>query len=175
MYEWLPPGIELLTDISEGDWIAPRLQPLDEGGGRVGLFMPQGFPAYARMLHPAGGRGSGQALRWAEVASRLSTSFHPDVQFRQLAGADSDDHPILGDITPTEGRPPLSTLQSLVTFLGRWTGEDERCVFAMWEGNGTWWKGAHGGGCFNRFDDERDAVLTRSPRLSCTTGIEGIS
>jgi hypothetical protein len=167
VYDWLPPGIDVLTDVSEGDWITRRLLPLREGGGPVGLFMPKGFAAYARILHPAGGRGGAwEVLRWAEVASRLSRPFHPDVAMRELA-TDPDNDPMLGDITPMEGSLPLRTLESLVTLLGRWTAQPERCFFAMWEGNGTWWKGAHGD---DRFDDERDAVLTRSPRLELHSG-----
>jgi hypothetical protein len=171
MYEWLPAGIELLTDTSEAGWIARRLLPLGHGGSRVGLFMPQGFAAYARILHPAGGRGGDlEGLRWAEVASRLSKPFDPDVQFGLLADGEVDNHPTLGDVAPMEGSLPLRLLRSLVTLLEGWTEERQPCCFAMWEGNGTWWKGAHGGGRFNRFDDERDAVLTRTPRFELHAG-----
>lgn len=36
------------------------------------------------------------------------------------------------------------------------------CWFAMWDGNGTWWKGAHGD---DPFDDDRDRVLRNTPRV----------
>ena len=40
----------------------------------------------------------------------------------------------------------------------------------MWDGNGSWWKGAHSdlsseGPTQDPFDDERDAVLRSSPRV----------
>lgn len=164
VYAWLPPGVELLTDTSGGDWIASRLRPWRKDGLRVESFMPPEFAGYARILHPAGGRGGNhQGLPWSEVASRLSRQFHPDVQFSHLVDGEIYEHPALGDVTPSSGSLPLSVLRSLVTFLEGWTASDEPCWFAMWDGNGTWWQGAHGGD--GRFDDERDAVLTRTPRL----------
>jgi hypothetical protein len=160
---WLPTEIELLADTWAADWAISRLRPWEEGGVKVASFMVDGFEDYARVLHPAGGRGGeSRGLRWSEVAFRLSKPFQPDVQFRHLAG-DSDlyHHPILGDIEPLSGSLPIGLLRSLVTLFQRWSEEGERCWFAMWDGNGTWWKGAHSGE--DPFDDERDAVLRRTP------------
>lgn len=126
--------------------------------------MPDTFDGYARVLHPAGGRGGEwRGLTWSEVASQVSKPFHPDVMFQDLVGNDADRHPVLGDIAPLAGSLPLSALRSLVRFLERWVEEDEECWFAMWDGNGTWWKGAHGGD--GRYDDERDLVLRSTPRV----------
>lgn len=125
--------------------------------------MPDTFEEYVRIFHPGGDRGgASRGLAWSEIASRLSKSFHPEVQFQQLAGDDAYRHPILGDIEPLAGSLPLSVLRSLVRFLDRWIGEDEACWFAMWDGNGTWWKGAHG---YDPFDDERDEILRNTPRV----------
>ncbi len=162
-YPWLPEGVELWSDPSEADWVVSGLLPWDTDAVRVGSYMVGAFERYARILHPAGGRGGQSSLRWAEVASRLSMPFHADVQFQQLAGEDQGPHPVLGYITPRVGSLPPELLRSLVTLLRGWTEESETCWFAMWDGNGSWWKGAHGGD--GSFDDERDSVLRQAPRV----------
>ena len=148
------------------------LRPIGSSlGSYLGTRMPsgsartwwEGSSDMLRILHPAGGRGGQSTLRWAEVASRLSVPFHADIQFRQLAGADQGPHPVPGHITPSAGSLPPELLRSLVTLLRGWTEQSETCWFAMWDGNGSWWKGAHGGD--GSFDDERDSVLRQTPRV----------
>jgi hypothetical protein len=164
MYEWLPREIELHTDTAAADWVVSRLRPWGPERVRVASFMPDAFDAYARVFHPAGDRGGlSVGLRWSEVAARLSGPFHPDVQFRDLVGGDTQRPTILGDIEPLSGSLPVRLLRSLVGFFATWTGDDEHCWYAMWDGNGTWWKGAHGGD--ERFDEERDAILRKQPRV----------
>jgi hypothetical protein len=171
VYEWLPHDVELRTDATTAHWVVSRLAPWNHDGVRVASFMPDGFEAYARVFHPAGERGGpSHGIRWSEVAARLSTRFHPDVQFRELAGPDAEQHPILGDIEPSSGTLPRTLLQSVVSFLDHWSDEGELCWFAMWDGTGTWWKGAHStltteGSRRDPLDDERDAVLRSTPRV----------
>jgi hypothetical protein len=167
MYEWLPPDIELMTDTSAADWVVSRLRPWDPDGVRVASFMPNVFDGYARILHPAGARGGeDRGLRWSEVAARLGTDLHPEDNFWDLVGgpdADLYNNAVLGDIEPSSGTLPLPLLRALVEVLSRWTGQDEPCWFAMWDGWGSWWKGAHSG--HDPFREERDAVLSLTPRV----------
>lgn len=171
MYEWLPDHVELRPDTSSAEWVVTRLAPWSRDDVRVASFMPDGFEAYARIFHPAGERGGPSGgFRWSEVAARLSRRFHPEVQFQELAGPDADHHPVLGDIQPLAGSLPLTLLRSVAGFLERWTDERELCWFAMWEGNGAWWKEAHSnltsdGPTHDPFDDERDAVLRSTHRV----------
>jgi hypothetical protein len=166
MPEWLPPEIELFSDTSSADWVTSRLRPWDADGVRVASYMPDGFDRYARVFHPAGERGGdSKGLGWSEVATRLSRPFENDMQFRQLVSdGDLYNHPILGDIEPLAGSLPIGLLRSLVSFLELWTGDVEPCRFAMWDGNGSWWKGSHGGD--DPFDADRDAVLRATPRVA---------
>lgn len=164
MYEWLPPDVKLITDPSPADWIVTRLQPWGEDIVRVGAFMPDTFDGYVRILHPAGGRGGEhRGLRWSDLAGRLSRPLDPETQFTELADGDGYAHPILGDVAPLAGSLPLHALDALTRILEPWIEEGDDCWFAMWDGNGTWWKGAHGGD--GRFDDERDGVLKATPRI----------
>ena len=174
-YAWLPDGIELVSETSQADWIVSRLSRRD--AWTVATFMPDAFEAYARVLHPAGDRfvddvsrededPTRRGMTWSEVAQRLGTNFHPTAQFRDIVGGDDVHvHPALGDIQPMAGSLSRRLLVTLVSFLHRWTHPDDPCWFAMWDGNGTWWKGAHGGRDPDPHDDERDAVLKTAARV----------
>jgi hypothetical protein len=174
VYEWLPPDVELMTDVSKAEWVSTRLQPWGRDGVRIASYMPDVFEAYGRLFHPAGDRGGASTgIRWSELASRSSTAFHAEVQFQDLVVGDPYRHPELGDVEPLAGSIPQSILRSLVEFLPRWMVSGERCWFAMWDGNGTWWKGAHGpltvdgrtDPRLERIDDERDRVLRSTPTM----------
>jgi hypothetical protein len=54
-------GLEAVSDVSAGAWIAPRLCGF---GGRVCCSVPAGFAGYARVLHPPADAGGGLAS-WA--------------------------------------------------------------------------------------------------------------
>ncbi len=55
--------LRVVDDVSLADWIAPRLSG---GFGAVGLTLPRGYPAYARICHPAMNR-VGEPVTWSEV------------------------------------------------------------------------------------------------------------
>lgn len=124
--------------------------------------MPPVFDDYVRIFHAGGDRGGpSRGMTWSEIASRLSRPFHPEVQFREIAGDDASHNPELGDIEPRSGSVSRLLLEDLVDFLSDWTGEDQTCWFGMWDGWGSWWKGAHEPG--QPADDERDRVLKNTP------------
>lgn len=171
MYEWLPPDVELMTDVSEADWVSTRLQPWARDGVRIASYMPDVFEGYARVLHPAGDRGvPAYGQRWADLAARNDVAFRADIAFLEVAGLETAEERVLDEIAPLDGSLPLST-QSLVALLAAY--EDEPAWFCMWDGNGTWWKGAHGATTadgrtdprLERIDDERDRVLRSTPTV----------
>ena len=46
-----PDGVEFSEDVSEARWVEERLS--DSNMSTVRSLLPNGFPAYARMFHPA--------------------------------------------------------------------------------------------------------------------------
>jgi hypothetical protein len=68
--------------VSEADWYTAALNGL---GGRVDQVVPRGYPAYARILHPARDN-SGDEARWSDVATWSGTVLHPLAQFHAIAG-----------------------------------------------------------------------------------------
>ena len=76
-------------------------------------------------------------------------------------------------MTLTRVRCPTNSSRWSQNSLRSWTTTLEKTWFGMWNGNGTWWKGAHGVLTFGddrddsaellRIDDERDRVLRATP------------
>jgi hypothetical protein len=174
-YEWLPPEVELMTDVSPGDWVATRLEPWATNGARIASYMPDVFEAYARIFHPAGDRGRPEfGMRWSYLARRNGITFHSDIAFLEAAALTSAEDRALDEIGPMDGSLPLSTLESLVDILASHGDRNETAWFCMWEGNGTWWSGSHSvltTGSTEEvasawaIDEERDRVLRGTPTV----------
>ena len=78
------------TQIFEAEWLVQRLRPFSEH--RIASIVPDKFPAYVRILHPA--LVDDASVSWAEVAVRRGRSMHRLVQFHaiaRLASASSSD------------------------------------------------------------------------------------
>jgi len=139
------PVIEWSGDVAAVGWIARRLHPHT---GRVTSLVPAGFPAYARILHPAchnnGGRWT--MVRWADVATVTGAVAHPGMQFEAIA---SPQHPT--DRAPGgagwRGLPPIlgsltaADVAVLAGVLAAATETPDRCWFCIWEGHG-WLQGS---------------------------------
>ena len=70
--------------VGEADWIRRGLHQallLHD----LGTVIPQGFDAYARILHPAPG-AFGAEVRWSEVAAWNEKTVHAEMQFHAIGG-----------------------------------------------------------------------------------------
>jgi len=119
------PG-EPLPDVSAGRWVQQRLWKWGPGSNRqgvaVGCLVPQGFEAYARVLHPARRqteRGL-ESVRWSAVASWTGTTAHPLMQFHGIAKLPWHYLPTWG-IVPSEGKLPAAEGERLVAILRAFT------------------------------------------------------
>ena len=64
---------------------------LDGNSGRCEPSCPDGFPAYARVLHPAYLDGNRERpVRWSTVASWTGRTVHPLMQFARIANLGED-------------------------------------------------------------------------------------
>lgn len=117
------------SDVSAGDWIAPRLAGRF---GAVGLVCPTGFAAYARVFHPVGEK----RLRWAEVCSVTGRTPHPLMQWGNISGTRhgtryfGDWH----DGEPAEGALDVGCLAALATAIGG----DAAITIGVWTGYGQY-------------------------------------
>ena len=104
----------------------------------VGSIVPEGFAAYARILHPAqrkAGHGP-ERVRWATLAAWNGRIVHPEMQFERIANLKGpDDLPAWG-YRPVEGSLPRDECARLVSLLRPFTGTPHLCWFCIWEGYG---------------------------------------
>jgi hypothetical protein len=173
-------GLKPVPDVGAADWIAPRLRGF---GGRVHCVVPDGFVAYARILHPAYDE-DGEPVPWAEVCHRSRRVAHRLMQWNSIAGVvrhTTTDavHALTGETSewpgtaPQVGELPAGTLAAVLEVLGRFTAEDD-CYAALWEGWG--WLHAGSWGFLSSSDDgtpgpepfapaELSAEVMAGPRL----------
>ena len=132
-----PNGLEFCSDVSFGRWIEESLS----GFARLYSLLPGGFPAYARLFHPAYlGEEEDQPIRWSTVASWTGRTVHPLMQFPYIAGLSDQ----IGDIfvdppwssLPWRGSIPEEVCQTLLDVLRAFTSTADRCFFGLWEGYG---------------------------------------
>ena len=133
-----PDGLEFSEDVSEARWVEERLSNF----GTLRSLLPEGFPAYARMFHPAYLEDDrDRPVRWSTVASWTGRTVHPLMQFERIAGLSEDpqqmyknppwgSHPRIGSIPERECRTLVEALRSF-------TSTPDNCFFCLWEGYGN--------------------------------------
>src|SRR5262245_32445469 len=120
---------------SEADWYGAGLNGF---GGRVDQVVPRGYPAYARILHPALDE-RGDKVRWSDVAAWCGTVLHPLAQFHAIAGRrDYDARKPVGWPGGDAFGGSLNPLQLrvLCEILARHTTTADLCWLTVWEGYG---------------------------------------
>lgn len=153
MLAWVPPGVELMTDVSPADWVVERLRPWEPDGARLRSFAPDGFEAYARAFHPAGYRPAQRGsldpsvgTKWADLARARGITLSPDISFSELSGIAPEDQHELDELAPLDGELPPEGCDALAAVLRPHTRTPDRCWFCLWEGNGSFWSESHGPG-----------------------------
>ena len=133
-----PDGLEFCEDVSPSRWVEESLS----GFARLESLLPRGFPAYARVFHPAYQNGSrDQPVRWSTVASWTRRTVHPLMQFYRIANLSDDINEYYQDppwgSRPQSGSIPEEECQTLVNILRGFTSTPDRCFFGLWEGYGN--------------------------------------
>ncbi|MEU9337696.1 hypothetical protein AB0D49_31790 [Streptomyces sp. NPDC048290] len=111
-----------------------------EFGTVAGVAAP-GFPAYARLLHPA--ELAGQPVPWTAVAAARGRPLTAATCWHELVGKDrdhlhTDDGGLPGvwDEHPAEGPTPAALAHAVLPVLARHTTTPDRCWFGLWDGYG---------------------------------------
>jgi hypothetical protein len=123
------------ADVAAADWLRPRLRRF---GSAVTAVVPDGFPAYVRILHPARGPDD-RPLRWADVAAWSGRTMHRLVQFHAISrpspAARTRPAPWNG-ANPEDGNLPAELLEVLCATLAQHTGTPTSCWLCLWDGYG---------------------------------------
>jgi hypothetical protein len=125
--------LRVVDDISPADWIAPRLRGRF---GAVGLTVPRGYPAYARICHPATNK-AGEPVSWSDVAEATGRRPHALMQWHAIVGS-PDYLNMTGSLwdgaNPCRGGLAQPALSALCDRLAE--GSEPDCYFCLWEGHG---------------------------------------
>ena len=127
-----------MRDVSAAQWIDERLVRWTRDSVYVGSVVPQGFEAYARILHPAqrSQQDGGERLRWSTIASWTGRVVHPEMQFDRIANLhDQADDWDWGQ-PPQEGLLPRDDAERLASLLRSHTTTPDVCWFCVWDGYG---------------------------------------
>ena len=152
----LPEGIGIVQDPSVGQWIESRLQPWGRDGVTLRSFLPDTFPAYARIFHPfflgddeAFGNYEAQPVRWSTVAEWTGATVHPLMQAGNVAGVPYPYRVEWGEC-PDMGSLPVRESAVLTALLRDFTATPGNCYLGYWEGYGCL-----NGGRIYLFDPDR--------------------
>jgi hypothetical protein len=130
-------GLAWSEDVGQASWIGARLAPF--GSGVVSSVVPGGFPAYARVLHPAEDPYIGdRVVRWAAVAAWSGMPLRSDSQFHSIAlppVRPASTAPWSGQ-GPRRGSMYPPDAEVLAELLRPWTTTPDECWFCLWDGYG---------------------------------------
>lgn len=130
------PGVRWSEDVSQAAWIGPRLDAF--GRHVVGSVIPNGFPAYARLPHPAVRvDDNGEwVVRWREVAEWSGLAPDRRAQFADVAMPERLPRaPVPWTDPPAQGTLSRHDAAALIELLAPHTGS-QQCWFCVWEGYG---------------------------------------
>lgn len=127
-------------DIAAARWLEELHAATTDCGCVAGRCAP-GYPAYARVLHPAWHRapdGVWGPRTWAQLAAASGAAMHPRTSFEAVTtfnGTAEFGRPYLWTHGPDVGGPPPDVAQHLIAILARHTTTTDSCWFGLWEGH----------------------------------------
>ena len=127
-----PKGVEYVADVSPARWVQDRLRDF----ATVRALVPESYPAYARIFHPAyRSPKEERPVRWSEIAAWTGRTVHPMMQFERIAILEMYRNPSWG-WRPGNGSIPEAECRTLIEVLKHFTATPDRCWFCLWEGYG---------------------------------------
>jgi hypothetical protein len=144
--------------LAEAEWLRNRLRPFGSG---VASIVPDGFPAYVRILHPAYDAG-GELLSWAKVAATCGRTMHRLAQFHAISPPKSAVAEA-GASSPEAGNLEPSLLTDLCAVLRRHTETSETCCFCLWNGYGWLDDKQHSIVVFTKTDESSRSSSSKLP------------
>ncbi|WP_344880017.1 hypothetical protein [Zhihengliuella alba] len=120
-----------------GRWVAEARAAHRSAIPTVATQVPSGYPAVARIFHPARDF-DGRPVRWAAVAAARGTVFHAGAQFAALAGIDEAGYALCEDAwegdAPIAHGLPQPDLAQLAGLLAAHTATPDQICLGLWNG-----------------------------------------
>ena len=121
--------LEFVRDVPVADWVRDRLAPWEDR--TLGMVVPRGYEAYARILHPPS-LPDGTPTTWDAVCATTGHRAHALMQWDNLGADWPGQDPYAGSL---EAEPLTVLADELASFTRGW------CYFALWDGFG-WMHGS---------------------------------
>lgn len=141
---WVDGAVQVEDDAAL-EWLLPRFTGTYR---QLTSHVPDGYPAYCRILHRPDPQGSPDRppLRWSDIAAHTGAVVHPAVQWHRLAGSAITD-PAAGTVSgdlyaewngygPSLGQLDVMQFHIAAEILVRHTSTAGNVFFGFWEGNG---------------------------------------
>ncbi|MFD9032280.1 hypothetical protein ACFVZW_14195 [Streptomyces sp. NPDC059567] len=152
-----------VEDLAPARWLTERRPGHGDFGTVAGVVAP-GFPAYARVLHPAS--LDERPVRWDVAAAAQGRKVDALTDWHEVIGAErfyQNLHeyglPGVWDEHPAEGPTPDDVARAVIPVLARYTSTPERCWYGLWDGYGR----REWGGVPTFPTPERDEILLSGP------------
>ena len=115
---------------------------------RVGSLVPEGYPAYGRLLHPAHSTepDGPERWRWSDIAAVQQRRMGPEIRFNELVGWEGTAAPPWPYQAPDDGSLDETACHALTEILPAFTTRPQSCWFCFWDGYGWPELPAHGEG-----------------------------
>ncbi|MFD3727546.1 hypothetical protein [Streptomyces sp. NPDC058671] len=160
------------TDLGPARWLSERRPGFGDFGTVAGVAAP-GFPAYARVLHPAA--LDERPVRWDAVAAAYGRRVQALTDWHEVIGVERFHRnggeyglPGVWDEHPDEGPAPTGVAEALIPVLARHTGTAGRCWYGLWHGYGRWeWQGVP-----TFPTPERDEILLSGPLADAVSPVD---
>jgi hypothetical protein len=160
--------VEWSNDVDAADWIIERLHSFFFTTAQdVASFVPEGFSAYARVLHPAWRteRDRHIKVRWADLAREKGVPLRTTTRFEELEST----APMHYRQSPRVGTLQRDELEALVKLLAPFTSTPHSCWFGVWEGYG-WMQGPPAIAVFGRPEARRRSLQAELEALAAPAG-----
>lgn len=132
------PGLQAVSDTSPAQWLVDRLWSPQGGVPQVGNVIPDVYPSYGRLLHPARSTepdGPDQ-IRWSTISAERGVPIHSTVRFRELVGWRDGPDPPQPYSAPLRGSLDEEQCTVLAEILAKFTGEPQTAWYLLWDGYG---------------------------------------
>jgi hypothetical protein len=160
------PGLRAVYDPSPAQWLADGLWPRrGRRAMQVGAVVPDVYPSYGRLLHPARSAtpGGPDKIRWSAISSERGVPLDSASRFRELTGWDDGPVPPQPYSAPLRGSLDEEECIALAEVLAGFTSQPEVVWYCLWDGYGWPELPAPGQGPPRVHLDHEDCLLFTGP------------
>lgn len=136
----LPDSFTPSNDTQAAAWLQTALEPhwgRQPHANYVAAIVPRGYPAYARLFHPAHHAHTHRPITWQAIATRFGSIAHAQMQWHSIVPNPETTAPLPEITPPATGSLPQPQLTTLTQILQHHTATVDTIHYAIWQGWGA--------------------------------------